>query len=129
MTWAFAREAFLQQGHFVATIAFFGLFATVAILNAFPRRGAPPAPIFRALYIGIAVLLAAVLAVHIVLLPTTSAGDIPIALIAEAGALALFFAFWVGAGRRELERARFARSRRLTPLCLAAGEAAATVCG
>ena len=98
LTWAFAREAFLQQGHFVATIAFFGLFATVAILNAFPRRGAPPAPIFRALYTAIAILLAIVLVVYIVLLPQTSASDIPIALIAEAAALALFIAFWVVQG-------------------------------
>jgi hypothetical protein len=98
LTWAFEREAFLQQGHFVAMIAFFGLFATVAILNAFPRRGAPPAPIFRALYTAIAVLLAAGLVGYIVLLRQPSGSDLPIGLVAEAAALALFFAFWVVQG-------------------------------
>ena len=96
--WAFAREAFLQQGHFVATIAFFGLFAAVAILNAFPRRGAPPAPIFRVLYTAIALLLVIDLVIYIALLPGADASGIPIVLIAEAIALTLFFAFWVVQG-------------------------------
>lgn len=95
LTWAFARDAFLQQGHFAATIAFFALFATVAVLNAFPRRGSPPAPVFRALYILIALLLVGVLVVYIVLLPEADAVGIQVVLVAEAAALALFFAFWV----------------------------------
>lgn len=97
-TWAFARDAFLQQGHFVATIAFFALFAAVAVLSAFPRRGEPPAPVFRALYAGIAVLLGAVLVAYIVLLPQAADIGIPVILLAEAAALALFFAFWVVQG-------------------------------
>ena len=95
LTWGLAREAFLQQGHFVATIAFFALFAAVAILAAFPRRGAPPSPVFRVIYTAIALLLVAVLVVYIVLLPNAGASDVPIALVVEAAALGLFFAFWV----------------------------------
>ena len=96
--WLFAREAFLAQGHFVATIAFFALFAAVAVLNAFPRRGAPPAPVYRALYVAIALALAAVLVVYMLLLPTADAHGVPVVLLAEAAALALFFAFWVVQG-------------------------------
>lgn len=36
LTWLLAREAFLDQAHFVATTAFFALFAAVAVRNAFP---------------------------------------------------------------------------------------------
>lgn len=97
-TWLLARDAFLAQGHFVATIAFFALFAAVAVLNAFPRRGAPPATVFRVLYVVIAVALAAVLVVYIVLLPQADAHGLPIVLLAEAAALALFFSFWVVQG-------------------------------
>lgn len=93
--WLFARDAFLAQGHFVATIAFFALFATVAVLNAFPRRGAPPPLVFRLLYVAIAASLVAVLVVYIALLPTADATGLPVVLIAEAAALALFFGFWV----------------------------------
>ncbi|WP_127474139.1 hypothetical protein [Microbacterium sulfonylureivorans] len=96
--WLFARDAFLAQGHFVATIAFFGLFAAVAVLNAFPRRGAPPAPVFRVLYIAIAVALAGVLVVYIALLPQAGTHGLPIVLLAEAAALTLFFCFWVVQG-------------------------------
>ncbi|MBD8023762.1 hypothetical protein [Microbacterium gallinarum] len=96
--WLFARDAFLAQGHFVATIAFFGLFAAVAVINAFPRRGTPPALVFRVLYVMIAVALAAVLVAYIVLLPQADARGLPIVLIAEAAALSLFFAFWVVQG-------------------------------
>jgi len=96
-TWVFARDAFLQQGHFVATIAFFALFAAVSVMSAFPRGGAPPAPVFRVLYAAIAALLAAVLVAYIAFLPAAE-GGIPIILLAEAAALALFFAFWVVQG-------------------------------
>jgi hypothetical protein len=97
-TWLFARETFLAQGHFAATIAFFGLFAAVAIFNAFPRRSAPPATVFRVLYVAIATLLAGVLVVYILLLPHADANGLPIVLLAEAAALALFFGFWVVQG-------------------------------
>lgn len=97
-TWLFARDAFLAQGHFAATIAFFALFATVAVLNAFPRRGSPPPAVFRILYVAIAVALAAVLVVYITLLPEADTNGVPVVLVAEAAALALFFAFWVVQG-------------------------------
>lgn len=103
--WLFARDAFLAQGHFVATIAFFALFATVAVLNAFPRRGAPPSTVFRILYVGIALALVAVLVVYIVLLPDADATGIPLVLLAEAAALALFFAFWVVQGIEKWDEA------------------------
>jgi hypothetical protein len=96
--WLFAREAFLAQGHFVATVAFFALFATVAVLNAFPRRGAPPSPVFRILYIAIAAGLVAVLVVYVLLLPEADASGLPVVLLAESAALILFFAFWVVQG-------------------------------
>ncbi len=96
--WLFARDAFLAQGHFVATIAFFGLFATVAVLNAFPRRSAPPPTVFRVLYVAIALGLVAVLVVYIALLPDADATGLPVVLLAEAAALTLFFAFWVVQG-------------------------------
>ncbi|MFE7843902.1 hypothetical protein ACFUTX_01755 [Microbacterium sp. NPDC057407] len=96
--WLFARDLFLAQGHFVATIAFFALFAAAAVLNAFPRREAPPPMVFRVLYVGIAAALGLVLVAYIVLLPRADARGIPIVLLTEAAALGLFFAFWVVQG-------------------------------
>ncbi|MDW4573919.1 hypothetical protein R8Z57_14145 [Microbacterium sp. M3] len=98
LTWAFAREAFLDQAHFVATTAFFALFAAVAVRNAFPRRGPQPSPVFRVLYTAIAVGLVLLLVLYVVLLPQADASGIPIVLIVEAAALALFFGFWVVQG-------------------------------
>lgn len=98
MVWMFARDAFLAQGHFVATILFFALFAAVAVLNAFPRRGSPPSSVFRVLYIAIALALVAVLVIYVLLLPGADATGLPIVLLAEAAALALFFTFWVVQG-------------------------------
>lgn len=98
LTWILARDVFLQQGHFVATIAFFALFAAVAVRSAFPRRGTPPSLVFRVLYAAIAVGLALVLAAYVVLLPQADAYGIPLILLAESAALGLFFAFWVVQG-------------------------------
>lgn len=97
-TFVFARDAFLQQGHFVVTVAFFALFAAVAVRNAFPSRTDPPPPVFRVLYLVIAVLLVGVLIAYVLLLPRAGQTEVPIVLIAEASALALFFAFWVVQG-------------------------------
>ncbi|MEZ3159185.1 hypothetical protein AB1K54_01420 [Microbacterium sp. BWT-B31] len=98
LTWTLARDAFLQQGHFAATIAFFGLFAAVAVRNAFPRPGTAPATVFRVLYTVIAAALGGVLVLYVVLLPQAERNGLPIVLIAEAAALALFCAFWVVQG-------------------------------
>ncbi len=98
LSWAFARDWVFAQGHFVATIAFFALFALVAVLAAFPRRSDPPARVFRALYIVIAVLLVAVLAAYIAFLPQADTLGIPLVLVAEAAALVLFSAFWIVQG-------------------------------
>lgn len=98
LSWMFARDAFLQHAHFVATTAFFGLFAAAAVRNAFPRRGPAPTPAFRTLYIAIAAGLVVLLVAYAVLLPRTGTDGIPIVLIVETAALALFFAFWVVQG-------------------------------
>lgn len=103
--WLFARDVFLAQGHFAATIAFFALFAAVAVFNAFPRRSAPPPLVFRVLYVAIAVALAGVLVLYVVLLPDAGANGVPVVLIAEASALALFFAFWVVQGIEKWDEA------------------------
>jgi len=96
LTWFLAREAFLAQGHFVATIGFFALFAAAAVLAAFPRRAAAPPPVFRVLYSAIALLLIVVLIAYAVL--STVVTGIPTVLVVEASALTLFFAFWVVQG-------------------------------
>lgn len=98
LAWVLVRDAFLQQGHFVATVLFFALFAAVAVRSAFPRHGAPPPTVFRVLYAAIAAGLALVLVAYVTLLPAADASGIPLALLAEAAALALFFAFWVVQG-------------------------------
>jgi hypothetical protein len=98
LTWAIARDAFLQHAHFVATTLFFALFAAAAVRNAFPRRGPAPSPVFRALYGAIAGGLIVLLVAYTVLLPQTDASGIPIVLIVETAALILFFAFWVVQG-------------------------------
>jgi hypothetical protein len=98
LTWAFARDAVLAQGHFVATVAFFGLFAAVAFLAAFPRHSRPPRRRFRALYEAIAVLLVLVLTVYVAFLPGAERLGLPLVLLAEAAALLLFSTFWIVQG-------------------------------
>jgi hypothetical protein len=95
--WFAARDFFLAQGHYVATIAFFALFAAVAIRNAFPRRGAPPATRYRAIYVLIAIWLIMVLLAYVWVARSGIAElrEAPYVLIAEGAALLLFFAFWV----------------------------------
>ncbi|MFD4961160.1 hypothetical protein [Microbacterium sp. NPDC058389] len=98
LTWGFARDVFLQQAHFVATTAFFALFAAAAVRNAFPRQGPPPPPVIRGLYIAIAVGLILLLVAYAFLLPQAGTAGIPVVLIVETAALVLFFAFWVVQG-------------------------------
>lgn len=98
LTWGFAPDAFLQHAHFVATTAFFALFAAAAARNAFPRQGPAPSPAFRTLYILIAAGLVVLLVAYAFLLPQAGASGIPIVLIVETAALVLFFAFWVVQG-------------------------------
>ena len=96
--WMLAPDLVLQQGHFIATVVFFALFAAVAVLSAFPRRSDPARQPFRALYIVIAVLLGAVLAAYVIALPYVKTLDVPVVLLAEAAALVLFCAFWIVQG-------------------------------
>lgn len=95
--WIFFREFVLAQGHAIATVIFFTLFAAVAVREAFPRRGSPPSPRLRVLYISIATALVAVLGVftYAELNGTLERTDFPWALVAESAALALFCAFWI----------------------------------
>lgn len=96
ITWFFARDAFLAQGHFVATVAFFALFAAVAVLAAFPRGRVAPPTAFRVLYTVIAALLVVVLLAYALL--SAAGGFAATVLVAEAAALVLFCAFWVVQG-------------------------------
>ncbi|MBD3942599.1 hypothetical protein IF188_12910 [Microbacterium sp. NEAU-LLC] len=98
LTWALAHDLFLQHAHFIATTAFFALFAAAAVRSAFPRSGPQPTPVFRALYIAIAAGLIVLLVAYAILLPQTGAAGVPIVLIVEIAALVLFFAFWVVQG-------------------------------
>ncbi|WP_345544185.1 hypothetical protein [Microbacterium jejuense] len=98
LTWSLAHDLFLQHAHFVATTAFFALFAAAAVRSAFPRRGPQPSPVFRALYIAIAAGLIVLLVAYAILLPQTGTTGVPIVLIVEIAALVLFFAFWVVQG-------------------------------
>ena len=98
LTWGLARDAFLQQAHSLATVAFFALIAAVAVLSAFPRAGGPPPPAIRAWYITIAVLLM-IMVIGYIALWVFGVGldesDAPVVLIVEAVALSLFCAFWI----------------------------------
>ncbi|MEJ1156611.1 hypothetical protein [Microbacterium marmarense] len=95
--WIFFRDFVLDQGHAIATVAFFSLFAAVAVRGAFPRLGAPPRRTFKAAYILIAFMLVLVLGVYVYaeLNGYVERIDFPVALIAETVALALFGAFWI----------------------------------
>ncbi len=90
LTWSLAPAAVLAQGHYVATVAFFALFAAVAMLNAFTPGG------YRTPYVTIAALLVLVLVAYIAFLP--HAAEMPVILLAEAAALLLFGTFWVVQG-------------------------------
>lgn len=101
LTWGFAREAFLDLGHFIAASLFFLVIAAVAVWNAVPHRGDPswarPSRALSATYLAIAVALVAdVVAVAIIVF----AGGIPDAVIppifvCEFIALALFLVLWI----------------------------------
>lgn len=82
--WAFARGVVLAQGHVVATVTFFALFAAVTVVNAFPEGP------YRAAYVTIASLLVVTLVAYVAFLPRA-----PVVLITESAALALFGAFWI----------------------------------
>ncbi len=98
-----APAAFLAGAHLVATVAFFGLIAADALLNAFWRTTSEtPARWLRITYIAIAGVIVAALLVVVgatlaaVFGPEADAapGGIPWILIGEAVALVAFLAFW-----------------------------------
>ena len=101
LTWAFAREAFLTFGHFVAAGLFFLVIAAVAVWNAFPHATDPrwvqPS---RALAVTNMVIAAALVTDIVVLVALTAGGEIPDAspppiFICEFIALGLFAVFWI----------------------------------
>lgn len=98
-----APEAFLAGAHLVATVAFFGLIAADALLNAFWRTTSETPPRWlRITYIAIAGVIVAALLVVIgatlaaVFGPEADAapGGIPWILVGETVALVAFLAFW-----------------------------------
>jgi hypothetical protein len=97
-----APEAFLRGAHFVATVAFFGLMAADAVLNAFGRTTSEPPPRWlRIVYIVIAVVLVVVMAglilatlATILRTPDAAEAVFPWILVGEAIALLAFLAFW-----------------------------------
>ncbi|WP_210505962.1 hypothetical protein [Naasia sp. SYSU D00057] len=95
--WLFARDAFLTTAHFAAASLFFLLIGSVAVANAFPgRAGLRPSPMFRRLYLLVAVgMVVDVAAAILVLVVNPPAAPIPWVLVLEALALALFLLFWV----------------------------------
>ncbi|WP_243074134.1 hypothetical protein [Microbacterium sp. SS28] len=100
-TWTFARAAFLDTAHYVATSAFFLVIAAVAVWNAFPHSGDPSwAQPSRAMAIAnIAIAVGLVLDI-IVLTAIVVGGGIPDAavppiFVCEFIALGLFLAFWL----------------------------------
>ena len=96
-TWLFARDAFLTTAHFAAASLFFLLIGSVAVVNAFPgRAGLRPSPMFRRLYVFVAVgMVVDVVAAVVVLVARPPGAPIPWILILEALALGLFLLFWV----------------------------------
>ncbi|TDN91939.1 hypothetical protein [Microbacterium sp. BK668] len=101
LTWAFAREAFLALGHFVATSLFFLVIAAVAVWNAFPHAGDPlwvqPS---RALAVANIAIAAALVADIVVIVALVAGGEIPDAeippvFVCEFVALGLFALFWI----------------------------------
>lgn len=101
LTWAFARDAFLAFGHFVATSLFFLVIAAVAVWNAFPHAGDPlwvqPS---RTLAITNIVIAAALVLDILVVVALVARGEIPDAavppiFVCEFIALGLFALFWI----------------------------------
>lgn len=101
LTWALAREVFLDFAHFAAASLFFLLIAGVAVWNAFPHEGDPlwvaPSRALSITYIVIAVAFVAdIIAVTVIVF----AGGFPDAavppvFVCEFIALGLFLVFWV----------------------------------
>lgn len=96
LLWWLAFAVFLRWTHYVATIAFFVLIATVAVREAFGMRtdkpGRPPRR-FRIAYIAIAIgILLDLVALTVLDLVLDPAG--PAVFVCEFVALGLFAAFW-----------------------------------
>ncbi|GAA1861799.1 hypothetical protein ACFQZV_13395 [Microbacterium koreense] len=98
LTWMLAREAFLAQGHAVATTLFFALFAATAVRAAFPAHTRAPTQPYRSVYVAVAILLATVLVAYVAVLAVGSSTTFPAILVIEAAALSLFLVFWVAQG-------------------------------
>jgi hypothetical protein len=101
VTWSFAREAFFDYAHFVATSAFFLVIAAVAVWNAIPHPEdplwVPPSRRLATAYIVIAVALVVDIVTVTVLVFLGGFPDavIPPVFVCEFIALGLFLVFWV----------------------------------
>lgn len=98
LTWAFARDVFLQQAHVTAALLFFLSIGSCAVVKAFEhQQGARPTKTYQRLYwIIAAVFLAdAVVAVAVIYGGWLEAFVVPPVLICELLALALFLLYWI----------------------------------
>ncbi|MDZ8170640.1 hypothetical protein [Microbacterium xanthum] len=93
-SWWLAPAWFTRWAHPVATVVFFSLIAGVAVLAALTPAD-PAAPWLRRAYIAIAALLLSVGIVYAVVALTGVDIDVPLVLLCEVAALALFMAFWI----------------------------------
>jgi hypothetical protein len=96
--WWFARDAFVATAHLVSAVAFFGLIAVIAVVNAFDRSpSAMPRRWRGALYWIVAVAMAVDIGVMVAVVTSgvTAGGQLPPVLVGEAIALTLFAVFWV----------------------------------
>lgn len=94
LAWWLWRPLFLQWGHFLSAIGFFGSIAAVAVVTAFwPTDQRRPARWLQVAY----VVLAVAFAVNVLGMPVYGSahlGDIYGVFIGEVLALLLFVAFW-----------------------------------
>lgn len=94
ITWWLWQPVFLQWGHFLTAIAFFGCIAAVAVVTAFwPTDRRKPPRWLQVAY----VVLAVALALDVLGLPVYGSerlGDVYGVFVGEVGALLLFVAFW-----------------------------------
>ncbi|MFS0714133.1 hypothetical protein ABC195_09620 [Microbacterium sp. 2P01SA-2] len=93
LVWTLAPGLLVRYGHAIAAFGFFILIALVALAEALrPADTNPPAKRMRTGYIAIAIALVLDLAVTVVLAVIF---DLPVVLVGELIALALFLVFWM----------------------------------
>lgn len=97
LSWAFARDVFIQYAHVSAAILFFLAIGSVAVAKAFEQHhGARPTRLYQRLYwiIAIGFLFDAAVAVAVIYGGWLESFAVPPVLICELLALALFLLYW-----------------------------------